>query len=869
MSRERAQAPAGGVAVGERAPAAPQSASAVSRSALALQSTAGNGAVARLAAQGGSAAVLDPAAAAGRAAEAPVPTGPIPEMVPAASATEAQQAAPRQRSWWDRVKSAVSDVLSSIGAGLGALTSRVLGAVAGRARQIPGYGLLTVAIGKDVVTGQSVPRTAVNVIGGLVGLIPGGAALFANLQASGAVERAAAWFGTAWGQLGLTWDYLRGLFRRAWDSLGVRDLLDIGGAWAKLQAVFAPPVQRVLAFAAAAGSKLLELVFEAGLSMAGPLGARVMAIIRRGGAVIGTIFRDPIGFAGRLVAAVRGGLGQFAGRIGHHLKQGLFGWLTGALRGAITLPEKFDLRGILSIVLQLLGATWTWLRARMVRLLGEDRVALLEKAVDWVQRIATEGLSAVWERIAEFATGLVDNVLDAIKEWVGKSVVGAAITKLVTMFNPAGAVIQAIIAAYNTIRFFIERAQQLATLANAVFDSIGAIAGGALGNAMNAVENALSRALPVALGFLARLIGLGDVATPVRGLIERARGVIDGALDRVAGWLQGVAGNVLGRRGTPVGHVAAGGGGAARPTVPGAAGEALKELSHAARQPGATLPLLRERAESIRVARNLRSASVDSVPTGFRFTVVNSPAIVLIEDVRAEMLRASVRRLGIVELQRGLVSADHVGDLTLADVNTLRTVPTVRDEMKAWFRDEKPYTHEHIPTNLLMEVATHAVQTAGPTKANLALALKWLEVQNALRSPTREVIWSFSAEPAAVQIRSHVGSFVDLRSRISIGTRGTGSFHAHLREFFRANKSMHPGEFVLALWNSLDKERRIWDGSGVPAELSNVPLADFGVAYYIDDTSPRGDITLRDLADSQSAAWLRMKQLFLAIGSKQ
>ncbi|GAB2681689.1 phage tail protein [Thalassiella azotivora] len=531
VTRERAQEPAGAVAVADRTAAPARSAGPVTTGALALQGTAGNGAVARLTASGGSTAVLTP----GAVPTAPVPTGPIPEMVPATSAREARQA--EDRSWWDDVKDAVSSALSSVGAGLGALTSRVLGAVAGRARSIPGYGLLSVALGKDLVTGQQVPRTATNVVGGLVGLVPGGAGIFANLQATGAIEKAAAWFGTAWEKLGLTWDYLRGLFRRAWDALGVRDLLDPAGVWDKLKAVFAAPLQRVLAFAASAGSKLLELVFEGGLSLAGSLGGQVMAVIRRAGSVLGTVFRDPVGFAGRLVAAVRGGFGQFAARIGHHLRQGLFGWLTGALRGAITLPERFDLRGILSLVLQLVGATWSWLRTRMVRLLGEPRVAMIERAVDWVQRIATEGLSAVWERIAEFATGLVDTVIGSIRDWVGRTVVGAAISRLVTMFNPAGAVIQAIIAAYNTIRFFIERAQQLASLANAVFGSIAAIASGALGNAMNAVENALSKALPVAIGFLARLIGLGDVATPVKNLIGRARGVLDRALDKVVNWL--------------------------------------------------------------------------------------------------------------------------------------------------------------------------------------------------------------------------------------------------------------------------------------------------------------------------------------------
>jgi hypothetical protein len=50
------------------------------------------------------------------------------------------------------------------------------------------------------------------------------------------------------------------------------------------------------------------------------------------------------------------------------------------------------------------------------------------------------------------------------------------VNKLVTMFSPVGAIIQGIITIYNTITFFIERAQQIATVAEA--ESVGRIAAG-------------------------------------------------------------------------------------------------------------------------------------------------------------------------------------------------------------------------------------------------------------------------------------------------------------------------------------------------------------------------------------------------------
>ncbi len=71
------------------------------------------------------------------------------------------------------------------------------------------------------------------------------------------------------------------------------------------------------------------------------------------------------------------------------------------------------------------------------------------------------------------------------------------------MFNPAGAVIQAVAAIYNTVMFFIERGSQIAAVAEAVFSSIGTIAAGNIAGAANYVEQTMGRTLPVVISFLA------------------------------------------------------------------------------------------------------------------------------------------------------------------------------------------------------------------------------------------------------------------------------------------------------------------------------------------------------------------------------
>ena len=96
---------------------------------------------------------------------------------------------------------------------------------------------------------------------------------------------------------------------------------------------------------------------------------------------IDKIISDPIGFLTNLVSGVKQGLKNFIANIGTHLQKGLMGWLFGTLAEAgIQMPESFDLKGILSLVLQVLGLTYTNIRKRAVGILGEKTVSMLEKA---------------------------------------------------------------------------------------------------------------------------------------------------------------------------------------------------------------------------------------------------------------------------------------------------------------------------------------------------------------------------------------------------------------------------------------------------------------------------------------------------------
>ncbi len=260
----------------------------------------------------------------------------------------------------------------------------------------------------------------------------------------------------------------------------------------------------------------------------------LLGVLARAANAINLIIQHPIKFLGNLVAGVKLGVQNFASRIGEHLKQGFMEWLFGAVAEAgITLPKTFDLKGILSLVLQVLGLTYANIRARAVAILGEKMVAALETAAEIFKKLITEGPGALWEWIKEKLGDLKAMVIDQIKAFIIQRVIVAGITWLIGLLNPASAFVKACKAIYDIIIFFVERGAQILALVNAVIDSVTAIAMGAIGGAAAMVENALAKAIPVVIGFLASLLGLGGISDKIKSVIETIRKPINTAIDWV------------------------------------------------------------------------------------------------------------------------------------------------------------------------------------------------------------------------------------------------------------------------------------------------------------------------------------------------
>jgi uncharacterized protein DUF4157 len=443
---------------------------------------------------------------------------------------------------WERAKRIFSEPADRIIRFVGGLASAILQMIkdailqplARLAQSTRGWDLLCAVLGRNPITGEPVPRNAETLIGGFMKLI-GQEEVWRNIQRSNAIGRAWAWFqGALNGLLGFVRE-IPSLFLQALRSLEIADIVLLPRAFLRVGAVFGGFALRFIGWAGEQVMSLLTIIFEV-------VAPQVMVYLRRAAGAFRMIIADPIRFIGNLVRAGLQGLRQFASNFLTHLRASLIGWLTGAMSGAnIYIPQGFNLREIVKFILSVLGLTWQNIRGKLVRVIGETAVGALETTFDIVVTLVREGPAAAWEKIVEQITNLRDMVLEQVMTFVRDRVVQAAITRLVTSLNPAGAFIQAIIAIYNTVMFFVERMRQIAQVAAAVIDSLDAIARGVIGAAANRVEQTMAGLLTLVISFLARIAGLGRVSDAVINIINRVRQPIDRALDRVVEWIVATA----------------------------------------------------------------------------------------------------------------------------------------------------------------------------------------------------------------------------------------------------------------------------------------------------------------------------------------
>ncbi len=264
-------------------------------------------------------------------------------------------------------------------------------------------------------------------------------------------------------------------------------------------------------------------------------------ILGKAARAVGDVLRDPLGFLGNLLRALRAGFGQFFGNVAGHLLRGLADWLFGAAREAgIEPPSELSLRGILGFVLQVLGLSAQRIFDRLARVVGPAVVDRLRRMLDaasgvwsFVRTLATEGPAGLWRELRERLSGLWDMLVGAVRDWAITRIVERAARWLMSLLDVTGImpVINALVAVYNAIESFFQQLRRMLEIVSRFLDGALDIARGSIASAAGYLEDALARALPVAIGFLANQLGLGRIGERLSEMLAALRSRVDAALD--------------------------------------------------------------------------------------------------------------------------------------------------------------------------------------------------------------------------------------------------------------------------------------------------------------------------------------------------
>ncbi|GAB3164151.1 hypothetical protein GCM10027258_85390 [Amycolatopsis stemonae] len=270
------------------------------------------------------------------------------------------------------------------------------------------------------------------------------------------------------------------------------------------------------------------------------LGPMLLGVLAKAVSAIGAILKDPVGFLGNLVTGVGGGLKLFIRNAGKHLEQGVLAWLLGtAATAGLQLPTTFDIAGILVMIATLLGISWPNIRSRLVRKVPEKAVTAAEAALPVLVEVKRRGVPGVVDDVKARVGDLKKTLIDDLVSYLLPTIVIAGITWILSLFNPASAFIRACKLIIDIIRFVVLNTRQIVDFVNAVLDAVLAIARGGTGGVPALVERALARAVPVLIGALAALLGIGGIAGKVREIFQKlsrpVNRAIDWVVDKIAG----------------------------------------------------------------------------------------------------------------------------------------------------------------------------------------------------------------------------------------------------------------------------------------------------------------------------------------------
>lgn len=245
------------------------------------------------------------------------------------------------------------------------------------------------------------------------------------------------------------------------------------------------------------------------------------------------IIKKPKAFFNNLVKGATIGFNNFVKNIGKHLLNGALEWVTGEMSSAgIVLPKQFDFKGILSIILQVLGISVEKVKEVAKKVIGPKYVAMLEKGVDIGKNVGgkimtvfsiikKEGIIGLWEFIKEQFQDLKEKLMEEARNFIIVKIVEIAVVKLVAMLIPGAGFISAIKSMIDFLITLFAKARAIVNIIMGIIATFGEILAGNVSKVSTMIEGILAKFLGMAITFLAAILGLGNVGKKMNEIIQK------------------------------------------------------------------------------------------------------------------------------------------------------------------------------------------------------------------------------------------------------------------------------------------------------------------------------------------------------------
>ncbi len=283
-----------------------------------------------------------------------------------------------------------------------------------------------------------------------------------------------------------------------------------------------------------------KFIIEGLLNLLGIAPSAFWAVVNKIDQAINDIANDPETFTNNLLRAIGQGFENFFDNFADHMLNGLLEWLFSGLGSVgVELPKDFSLSSIITFFLQLMGISWERIRRLLAKHIGEENVALIEKAYELIANLIEMGPEGIFEMIKEQLNpqSILDQVLQAAVDFLIEALIKAVTVRVIALFNPVGAIVQAIEAIYKVLKWIFDNAARIFSLIETVVNGIADIIAGNVSGMATAVEQALARLIAPVVDFLAGFLGIGDLPDKIADTIKGFQTWIEGILDRVIGWL--------------------------------------------------------------------------------------------------------------------------------------------------------------------------------------------------------------------------------------------------------------------------------------------------------------------------------------------